>query len=61
MKRSKQTIINRRTMHRYQQQYRLWHRIASTMPLLRIDTSIIDDWSSTEWVKYCRQGVIFIK
>ena len=59
MKRSKQTIINRRIMHRYQQQYRIWHKYVKALPLLRIDPNI--KWNETEWLKYCRAGVLLIK
>lgn len=58
MKRSKQTIINRRIMHRYQQKYRLWQRYLP-FPILR-NTSIVDNWDSTKWLEYARQGVIIL-
>lgn len=47
-------------MHRYQQKYRLWQRYLP-FPILRINTSIVvDNWDSTKWLEYGRQGVIIL-
>lgn len=59
MKRTKQTIINRRIMHRYQLKYRLW-QCYLPFPILRINTSIVDNWDSTKWLEYARQGIIIL-
>lgn len=53
MKRSKQTIINRRIMHNYQQIYRLWMPIILSNPykaLIMYDSLIryrVKNWKST--------------
>lgn len=53
MKRSKQTIINRRIMHNYQQIYRLWMPIILSNPykaLLMYDSLIryqVKNWKSS--------------
>lgn len=60
MKRSKQTIINRRIMHRYQQQYHLWVHIIGKHPLLYIPVGYKPAFDIDNWIKYCRSGVILI-
>lgn len=60
MKRSKEIIINRRIMHRYQQQYRLWKPIIMCMPILRINTDIVEKNDKKEWARLCRQNLIFV-
>ena len=61
MKRSKEIIINRRIMHRYQQQYRLWRPIIMGMPILRINTDTIRNARfDEEWLKYARQGILLL-
>lgn len=60
MKRTKQTIINRRIMHRYQEKYRLWSRYNPHFPILRIRPSNFD-WDVAEWLKYSRSSVLCFK
>lgn len=60
MKRSKQTIINRRIMHRYQQQYNLWKRYWLHFPILKIRPYDFE-WDEAEWLKYSRGSVLCFK
>ena len=61
MKRSKEIIINRRIMHRYQQQYRLWKPIIMGIPILRINTDTIRNVRFDEkWLKYARRGILLL-
>ena len=57
MKRTKQTIINRRIMHRYQQQYRLWQRYWLHFPILKIRPYDFE-WNAEEWLKYGGYGSV---
>ena len=58
MKRSKETIINRRSMHRYQEQYRLWRYKILVRPLLNIPANL--KWDQTKWLEYCKSGILLL-
>lgn len=60
MKRSKETITNRRIMHRYQQQYQLWRPIIMGMPILSINTDVGEKFDEKEWLRLCLQGVLYV-
>lgn len=59
MKRSKEIIINRRIMHRYQEKYKLWRHIVLFRPLL-INTNT-EGWDENAWLEYTKAGVIIFK
>lgn len=60
MKRSKETITNRRIMHRYQQKYRLWRPIIMGLPILRINADVVEKFDEKEWQRLCRQSVLYV-